>query len=102
MSIASATQVFMNVPAVRKMGKTFGNLGNVLKGVAKVLQALSTMLKTTAFIGMVGGLAVAQVIDQYKPQIDKMAQKCEELNKDLNDAATAYERGDAEGATRFH
>jgi len=92
----------MNLPAVRKMAKTFGNLGNVLKGVAKVLEALSTLLKTTAFIGLVGGLAVAQVIDQYKPQIKKMADKCEELNKDLMAAAAAYERGDAEGATRFH
>lgn len=98
----SATQVYMNLPAVRKMAKTFGNLGQVLTNVAKVLQTLSTLLKTTAFIGMVGGYAVAQVIDQYRPQIKQMADKCEELNKDLVAAAAAYERGDQEGATRFH
>ncbi len=102
MANASATQVFMNLPAVRGMAKNFGNIGNVLNTVAKVLDTLSTILKTTAFIGLVGGYAVAQVIDQYRPQIKKMADKCRELNRDLMAAAAAYERGDAEGATRFH
>ncbi|MDP9311195.1 MAG: type VII secretion target [Chloroflexota bacterium] len=102
MANASATQVFMNLPAVRSMAKNFGNIGNVLNTIAKVLDTLSTLLKTTAFIGLVGGYAVAQVIDQYKPQIKKMANKCQELNRDLMAAAAAYERGDAEGATRFH
>lgn len=102
MAASSATQVFMNVPAVRTMAKTFGTISNVLNTVAKTLEILSNTLKASAFIGAVGNLALAQVIDQYRPQVKQIADKCAELDKDLKAAAAAYERGDAEGATRFH
>jgi uncharacterized protein YukE len=99
---ASDTQVKMNVPAVRSMAKSFGNISTVLTNVAKVLEVLTTLLKTTAFIGLVGGYAVAQFIDQIRPQIKNMADKCAELDRDLVAAVAAYERGDAEGALRFY
>lgn len=99
---ASDTQVFMDLPKVRGMAKSFGQINNVLSTVAKVLEALSTTLKATAFIGLVGGYAVSQFIDQIRPQIKKMADKCAELDRDLVAAAAAFERGDGEGATRFH
>jgi hypothetical protein len=99
---SSDTQVFMKVPEVRKMAKRFGEISNVLMNVAKVLEVLTTLLKTTAFIGLVGGYAVAQFIDQIRPQIKTMADKCAELNRDLVAAVAAYEKGDQEGALRFH
>lgn len=99
---ASDTQVFMDLPKVRAMAKSFGQIGQVLATVSKVLEVLSTTLKATAFIGLVGGFAVTQFIDQIRPQIKKMSDKCEELNKDVVAAAAAFERGDAEGAQRFH
>lgn len=99
---ASDTQVYMRVPAVRNMAKNFSNISNVLMNVAKVLEVLTTLLKTTAFIGLVGGYAVAQFIDQIRPQIKTMADKCAEMNQDLLAAVAAFERGDQEGATRFH
>jgi hypothetical protein len=59
-------------------------------------------LKTTAFIGLVGGAAVAQFLEMIKPHIENLAEKCEEISGDLDKSVDAYERGDALGATRFY
>jgi hypothetical protein len=97
-----ADEVYINVPAVRDMARSFGTISEVLTTVNKVLEALSTTLKVTAFIGLVGGAAVAQFIDMIRPHIEQMAEKCQELNGDLNASLDAYERGDQQGATRFY
>lgn len=94
--------VYMDIPAVRGMAKSFGTISEVLNNVSRVLQALITTLKTTAFIGMVGGLALAHFMEMIKPQIDNLAKKCAEINKDLGSSVDAYERGDSQGATRFY
>ncbi|MEZ4726296.1 MAG: hypothetical protein R3E79_04085 [Caldilineaceae bacterium] len=94
--------VYMDIPAVRNMAKSFGTISDVLNNVSRVLQALITTLKTTAFVGLVGGLALAHYMELIKPQIDNLAKKCAEINKDLGASVDAYERGDAQGATRFY
>ena len=97
-----ADEVYMDVPAVRDMAKGFGTIGDVLDAVAKVLEGLATLLKATAFIGLVGGAIVLQFIELIKPHIEEMAEKCQELMGDLGAAVDAYERGDSQGATRFY
>lgn len=97
-----ANQVYMNVPAVRDISKNFQNICELLEDVAKVLDMLSNLLKNTAFIGLVGGAVVIQVLEMIKPQIQEMSRKCGELSKDLGDSVDAFERGDEIGATRFH
>ena len=94
--------VSMEVPAVRRMAKSFNAISTVLKQVSRVLQTLMNTLKATAFVGMVGGLAIVSYIEQIKPQIDQVAKKCAELSKDLAASVDAYERGDTQGATRFY
>ena len=98
----SSQGVYMDTDAVRGMAKTFGTIGEVLNAVNKTLQTLSNVLKATAFIGLVGGYAVAQYIDTIRPQIEDIAEKCEELDGDLKASVDAYERGDELGSTRFH
>jgi len=73
-----------------------------LKTVAKTLEALANILKSTAFVGLVGGFAVLHVIEVIKPYIKKMADQSAELKKDVMDSVLAFERGDAQGATRFY
>jgi hypothetical protein len=97
-----ADEVYMEVPAVRNMARNFGTIGEVLDAVNKVLEGLVMILRTTAFIGLVGGFAVAQFIETIRPHIEDMAEKCQELMEDLNKSVDAYERGDALGATRFY
>jgi hypothetical protein len=98
----AVNEVYMEVPAVRNMAKKFGDIGQVLSNVNKVLETLSTTLKAVAFIGFVGTAVVAQYIDTIKPYIKQMADKCVELSQDRSTSVDAYERGDATGATRFH
>jgi len=91
----------MDIPVVRNMAQQFGQIGQVLKTVAKTLETLANILKSNAFTRIVGAAVIA-FIDFIKPHIEKMAQKCEELMGDLKASVDAYERGDAKGATRFY
>jgi uncharacterized protein Yka (UPF0111/DUF47 family) len=95
-------EVFMDIPAVRKIAKTFDTISDVLKKVCKGLEVVVMILKASAFFGMVGNLAVVRFIEMVKPYIEKMAQKCDELCKDVNAAVEAFERGDKAGSLRFH
>lgn len=95
-------EVYMEVPAVRKIAKTFDDISDVLKTVIKILEVVVTILKASAFFGAVGNLAVARFLEMIKPYIQQVADKCAELCKDVGASADAYERGDAQGATRFH
>lgn len=97
-----ADKVYMNVPAVRQIAKNFKQIGDTLENVVRVMEALVNILRGTAFVGLVGGLALAQFIESIKPHIQQMARKCQELFSDLNKSVDAYERGDALGATRFY
>ena len=94
--------VYMDTDAVRRIAKNFATVGNMLNVTSKILDGLMNKLKSTAFVGQVGGAAVEAFVQTIKPQIDQVMVKCEELHNDLNASVTAYERGDQEGATRFH
>jgi hypothetical protein len=100
--MASGDEIFMNAPAVQNMAKTLGQVSQVLSNVSKVLDMLSNTLKATAFIGLVGGMVVAQFIDAVNPFIIEISDKCEELNQDVMKSVEAYMNGDAQGATKFN
>lgn len=100
--MASGDEIFMDAPAVQNMAKTLGQVSQVLANVSKVLDMLSNTLKATAFIGLVGGMVVAQFIDAVNPFIQEMSEKCQELNEDVVKSVEAYMKGDAQGATKFH
>lgn len=95
-------QVFMNVPAVKSIAKTFGTVSDVLKTVARILTIVSNTLKAAAFVGAVGAAGLATFIDRIKPPIEKLGEQCAELSRDVKSAVEAYERGDAAGALRFY
>lgn len=98
----AVSEVYMDIPAVRTVSKTFGTISDTLKTVGKTLEMLSTTLKVAAFVGLVGGAAVAHFIDMIKPDINRIATKCSELDHDLTASIDAYQRGDEQGATRFY
>ncbi len=97
-----ANEVYMDIPAVRNVAKTFKTVGDVLKVVVKLMEGIIMALKTAAFMGLVGGYAVAQYLQQIKPDIEKVAEKCVELSGDLGKSVDAFERGDELGATKFY
>lgn len=94
-------EVYLEQGPVEKIAKTLNTIGQVLKTVAKVLEVLSTTLKATAFIGLVGGYAVAQYIDQFRPQIEKMSEKLLETAGEVNKAVQAYINQDSTLSGRF-
>ena len=98
----ASNQVYMSLPDVRGFASKFGQISQVLSTIAKVMEALSNTLKATAFIGNVGGAALAMYLDTIKPQIQNLAQQTQQIGQDLSKSADAYERGDQQGATRFY
>ncbi len=95
-------EVYMDIPAVQNIARILGVVGGVLQDVNTVLEGLLTILRSTAFIGLVGGGALMAFIERVKPYIKEMADKCEELDRDVRVSVDAYQRGDQLGATRFY
>lgn len=95
-------EVYMDTDAVRNMAKNFQTISTTLQTVAKTLEGLSNVLKGTAFVGAVGGMVYARFMDMIRPYIEQMSAKCAELSSDLSASVDAFERGDAQGATRFY
>ena len=93
--------VYMDIPAVQTMAQGFHNFSDLLRGISKVMEAAMTTLKATAFVGLVGGAAVERYLSIIKPRVDKLSTKCEEINRDLNDAIKAYRDGDRTGSQRY-
>lgn len=96
-----AEEVFMDIPQVQKVAESFGNFGEILQGVAKALEAAITVLKMTAFVGLVGGFAVERYVNMVKPRVENMAKKMHELQGDINGAISNYQTGDDSGSKRF-
>jgi len=94
-------EISMDVPAVQDLSRKFNNFSNLLNAINKMLETLATILKTTAFIGLVGGAAVLQFIETIKPQIKEMAEFCAELSRDLKTTVDAFQNGDMKGANLF-
>jgi hypothetical protein len=94
-------EVYMDVPAVQGIARNFGRMEDVLRATSRSMEAAIATLKTTAFVGLVGGYAVAVFLEQIKPVVDQYSAKCGEMENDLNASATAYQNGDAQGSTRF-
>jgi hypothetical protein len=94
-------EIYMDIPAVRGIARSFGQMEEVLRAASRAMETAITTLKTTAFVGLVGGYAVAAYLEQIQPVIDQYAARCNEMSNDLNASVTAYQNGDARGSTRF-
>lgn len=96
-----AQEVYMDIPAVQKLASQFGNFGQTLKRIAKGLETAIIVLKATAFVGMIGNLAVASYLERIKPRVEKLAEDMIELQHDVNAAINHYQTGDLSGSARF-
>jgi hypothetical protein len=96
-----AQEVYMDIPQVEKMSKSFQTFGQTLETVSKVLQGISMMLKIAAFVSLGSTAAAAAFIDRIQPRINAAGQKMHELSDDINSAIRAYRDGDLSGSKRF-
>lgn len=96
-----AQEVYMDIPRVEQMAKSFKTFGVVLNGVAKALLAISIALKAAAWISFGATAAAAVWADRIRPNVEKAAAKMEELSGDITSAIKAYRDGDMSGSKRF-
>lgn len=96
-----AEEVYMDIPQVEKMSKDFQTFSDVLEGVDKTMEALSAMLKVTAWLSLGATAAIAYYIDRIRPNVKKAADKMKELSNDLMSAIRAYRDGDLSGSKHF-
>ncbi|MCB2179503.1 hypothetical protein KQH54_00105 [bacterium] len=96
-----AEEVYMDIPQVENMSKSFETFGEVLEAVSKALQAISMMLKATAFVSLGATAAASAFIDRIQPRLKAAGQKMQELSGDLKGAIASYRDGDNSGSQRF-
>ena len=96
-----ADEVYMDIPRVEQMSKSFNTFGDILKGVAKALLAISIALKAAAWLSMGATAAAAAFADRIRPNVEKAADKMHELSGDITSAIRAYRDGDLSGSKRF-
>jgi hypothetical protein len=96
-----AEEVYMDIPQVERMSKSFETFGDVLDGVAKTLRALSIVLKASALITLGGSAAAATFVDRIIPNVQRASNKMKELSGDITSAIKAYRDGDMSGSKRF-
>jgi hypothetical protein len=94
-------EVYMNIPVVEQMAKSFASFGNILQKVSKAMEAAIQIIRATAFIGLVGGAVLERFLSLIKPNVDKMAAKMVELDSDIRGAISNYQTGDTSGSNRF-
>ncbi len=96
-----AEEVYMDIPQVEKISKDFQTFGDVLEAVNKTLEALSMLMKATAWISLGATEAIAAYIDRIRPNVKKAADKMKELSADISSAIRAYRDGDISGSKHF-
>ncbi len=96
-----ADEVFMDIPQVEKISKDFHTFGEVLDAVSKALEAISMVMKATAWLSLGATAAIATFIDRIRPNVKTAADKMRELSEDINSAIRAYRDGDLSGSKRF-
>ncbi len=94
-------EVSMDYDAVQRMSDGFKNSSETLQAVSKALEIAIGILKATAFFGMVGNLALAHYLEGIKPNVDRLANTCDEMSMDLIGAIVSLRDGDNSGSQRF-
>ena len=94
-------EVQMDIPATQTVADGFRVASGILKEVDQALSAAMLLLRTTAFFGLVGGIAVEAYIERIQPVVKRLAEKFEELHYDVVGAIIDFRDGDQSGSERF-
>ncbi len=93
--------IYMDTEAVQGIANGFRSASDTLSAVSTGLEAAIAILQATAFLGMIGNAALAHYLEGIKPHVDRLSQKCGEIETDLYAAIAAYINGDYSGSTHF-
>jgi len=87
------TVVAMQYQPILEVSRGFTQAAQVLRTIAKVLQALVQILRAMAFASMGTSLALANYLDVIRQKLEKLAKVCEEFSQDLARAVTDHKNG---------
>ena len=94
-------EVSMDYDAVQQLADGFRDASETFEAVSKALEIAIAILKATAFFGLVGNAALAMYLEGIKPNVDRLAATCDEMNMDLIGAIVSLRDGDQSGSQRF-
>lgn len=94
-------EVSIDYAVVESMAEGFRGAAETLHSVNSALETAAAILRASAFVGMVGNLALAQYLDNIQPNVARLAATCEELDSDLMGAIASLRDGDLSGSQRF-
>lgn len=96
-----AADVSMDYEAVQRLADDFRASAGALRAVGQALEVAAALLKTSAFVGLVGNLGLAAYLDNIRPHVERLAATCDELHSDLLGAIISLRDGDYSGSQRF-
>lgn len=92
---------YMDFDGVRTIATILDGVADFATLTVKNLDNLLTILRATAFIGLVGGAVWEGFIAAIKPKIEELAKKLTELSGDVSRAVDLHEGKDVEGSRFF-
>lgn len=93
--------VSMDFDVVEALADGFGVAAETLGAVDRALEVVVAVLRTSAFVGLVGNLGLAIYLDNIRPEVRRLAATCAELQGDLYGAIASLRDGDFSGSQRF-
>lgn len=87
----------MNVPAVRNIAKGCEAAGAALKVVAAMMEVQMMILRTTAFLGLVGNIALERYLARMQPKIARAATRLTQLSEYAMKEAAQVEKASQAG-----
>jgi hypothetical protein len=91
----------MQYQPILEVSRGFQQAAQILRTVAKVLQALVQILRAMAFASMGTSLALANYYDVIRQKCEKLAKICEEFSQDLARAVQDHKQGTYKAGTYF-
>jgi len=94
-------KIAMHYPTIQQVSQGFKQAAQILRTVAKVLDALIQILRAMAFASMGTSLALANYLQTIKEKIEKLAKVCEWFSQNLDNALKAHQQGVSDSAQFF-
>lgn len=96
-----AEEVFMNIPEVEKIQQAFGTMGDTLQQINQILNIAITLLKATAFFGLVGNFAAILFAEKIQKVVQQLQQLAQTFGEGVKGAIVSYRDGDSSGSQLF-
>lgn len=97
----STEEVYMDIPQVESMSKSFNAFGDVLNAAATALEVISMGLKSSAWMSLGATYAAAMYLDRIQPNVKKAGEEMKIISGDITSAINSYRSGDNTGSRRF-